>query len=263
MGAVVMRSCSTTLVPILGLFLGLAPFALGAAPKVPVDMGDPAATDFTMKCAGCHTIGGGKLTGPDLKDAAAWKLPDIATKIKTMEKKVGPLTPEEIQALGKFIQDPKVHERLTAEQERIARAEEAKYEKGDPNKGTDLFFGRVALAHGGLACAACHRTGDPGASMGPDLVPVFGKMGMTPLVSACEKTPFRVMDAAYRDHAVTHQEAIHLAKYLESVSTKTPVGDGADPTLFAGAAGLGLFSLGGMAAYYRKKKPGRRVPERE
>jgi mono/diheme cytochrome c family protein len=220
-------------------------------------VGDPAATDFTMKCAGCHTIGGGKLTGPDLKDASAWKLPDLATKIKTMEKKVGPLTPEEIQALGQFLKDPKVHDRLAAEQERIALAEEAKYEKGDPKKGTDLFFGRVSLEHGGLACAACHRVGARGAGMGPDLAPVFDKMGTTPLISACEKTPFRLMDAAYREHPVTHQEAIHLAKYLESVKgAETPEQD--PVALLGGAAGLGLFGLGGISVYYRKKP--RRLP---
>jgi cytochrome c2 len=232
-----------------------------AAPKTIAGsaQGDPAATDFTMKCAGCHTIGGGKLTGPDLKDAAAWKLSDLTPKIKTMEKRTGPLSPEELQALGQFIKDPKVHERLSAEQERIAKAEEAKYEKGDAKKGEDLFFGRVSLSKGGLACAACHRVGPRGATLGPDLVPVFGKMGMTPLISACEKTPFRVMDAAYRDHAVTHQEAIHLAKFFESVSgqgvpEEDPMG------LLGGAAGLGLLGLGGISVYYRKKRTAQLPP---
>ena len=248
-----MRSGSKYQVFALVFSLGMIFSPLWAEKKAPVPAGDPAATDFTMKCAGCHTIGGGKLTGPDLKDVAAWKPTDLLPKIKTMEKKVGPLTPEEIEALGRFLKDPKVGGRLAAEQERIARAEEAKYEKGDPKKGSDLFFGRVFLAQGGLACASCHRTGMRGGSFGPDLSTVFAKMGMIPLTSACEKASFREMDAIYRDHPITHQEAIHLAKYLESVSGQTPAGNETDPTLFVGAAGLGLFSLGGMAAYYRKR----------
>jgi hypothetical protein len=240
--------------------MGSVPSLFAAASTTPT--GDPAATDFMMKCAGCHTIGGGKLTGPDLRDVAAWKPTDLLPKIKTMETKTGPLSPAEIEALARFLKDPKVGERLEARKAQMLLEEEAKYEKGDEKKGGDLFYGRILLAGGGLPCASCHRTGLRGGSFGPDLSPVFAKMGMIPLISACEKASFREMDAIYRDHPITHQEAIHLAKYLESAAGKpTPEED--STTLFTGAAGLSLFSLGGMAAYYRKKKPGRRAPGRD
>ena len=236
------------------------PPALCAAParKILPQVGDPAAADFMMKCAGCHTIGRGKLTGPDLKDAAAWKPADLMPKIKTMEKKVGPLTEEEVTALAKFLKDPKVDERIIAQEARLAAEEEAKYEKGNANKGADLFYGRVTLTHGGLACASCHRLGEWGGAFGPNLSGTFAKMGMTPLISACEKTQFREMDAAYRGHPITHQEAIHLAKFLET-GKPSPAEDPA-PNQVAGAALVaGLLGLGGISAYYRKKKPaGRR-----
>ena len=51
---------------------------------------DVAAQSYAQKCAGCHTVGGGKLTGPDLLPTRAWPKPELAAKIKLMEARVGP-----------------------------------------------------------------------------------------------------------------------------------------------------------------------------
>jgi mono/diheme cytochrome c family protein len=53
---------------------------------------DEAAQNYAMKCAGCHTIGGGKLTGPDLLPTRVWPKSELFTKIKLMEQRVGPMT---------------------------------------------------------------------------------------------------------------------------------------------------------------------------
>jgi cytochrome c2 len=237
----------------LGLFLVASVFAGELAPPA-----DPTASSFMLKCAGCHTVGGGKLTGPDLKDSALWSEKDLLPKIKLMEKHVGPLSLEEIHSFAQFLKDPQVKERIQAEQVRIAKADEAKYDKGDAKKGSAFFYGRVALRKGGLSCVACHNAGSWGGGLGLDLHQVFTRMGETALISAIEKGQFKVMDAAYRKHPISRQEAIHLAKFLEEAS-KTKKGQDQGPmAVMGGAWGLCLLGLGGVAIYYRRKPGGRR-----
>jgi cytochrome c2 len=174
-----------------------------------------------------------------------------------MEKEVGPLSDGEIRTFAEFLKHPKVRERLQAEEARMAKAAEAKYEKGDPRKGAALFLGRAAFKNRGPACAACHHAGAWGGNFGPDLRGIHERMGTTALVSACEKTQFRVMDAAYRSKPVTRQEAIHLARYLEAVGSVNRGPEPGPSRVWAGALGFGLLSLGGIAAYYRRRPGGR------
>jgi mono/diheme cytochrome c family protein len=243
---------AAALAVVAGLFLVATLYAQEAAAA------DPAATRYMLKCAGCHTVGGGKLTGPDLMDSTRWPEKDLTPKIKLMEKHVGPLSPEEVASFAKFLKDPKVQERIKAEEARQAKADEAKYDKGDARKGSDLFFGRTAFRKGGPSCVACHGAGTWGGSLGPDLSRTFTKMGEAALISACEKTQFRLMDAAYRKHPVSRQEAIHLTKFLEEASRARSAGDKGPWTVMAWAWVLTLLSLGAIAVYYRRKPGGRR-----
>jgi mono/diheme cytochrome c family protein len=219
---------------------------------------DPAASNYMLKCAGCHTVGGGKLTGPDLKDSALWSEKDLLPKIKLMEKHVGPLSLEETHSFAQFLKDPQVRERIQAEQARIAKADEAKYEKGDARKGADLFYGRAVLRMGGLSCVACHGAGTWGGGLGLDLHQVFPRMGETALISAIEKGQFKVMDAAYRKRPISRQEAIHLTKFLEEASKAKRAQDQGPLMVMAWAWGLCLLSLAGVAFYYRRKPGGRK-----
>ncbi len=239
---------------LLGLFLTTPSLAAKKEPKLIPPAGDPAAKGFMTKCAGCHTVGKGKLTGPDLKDVAGWAPADLLPKIKLMEKKTGPLQDEEISALAKFLKDPKITDRITAQEAQMALEAEAKYEKGNEKKGADLFYGQTSLVNGGLACASCHRLQDRGGNFGPNLSSVFEKMGATALTSACEKAQFREMDAVYREHPIGHQEAIHLAKFLEVKAVKGTIQEDPTPSsVMTGALVTGLFGLGGISVFYRKK----------
>jgi mono/diheme cytochrome c family protein len=183
--------------------------------------GDPAAKLFLQKCAGCHTVGKGKLTGPDLNEAATWQAPDLDKGIKAMEVKVGPLANEDIVVLRDFLKSTDVRDRLAAEQERFAKATAASFDPPSPAIGEALFTGRTQLSGGGMACVACHAVSGSGGNLALPLDGVHAKLGETPLQSAIEKTSFKVMTAAYRNHPVTKQEAIHLTAYLGSLQPAT------------------------------------------
>lgn len=217
--------------------------------------GDPAAALFVQKCAGCHTVGRGRLTGPDLNEASAWQSPDLDRAIKTMESKAGPLPDDQVAALRDLLKAPDVRDRLEAEQKRATRQSAAALEPASADVGAALFDGRKPLTNGGLACVACHTAGDAGGTLGPDLSGVFDKLGEAPLVSACEKTNYRIMSAAYRDHPVTKQEALHLVAFFSTRTAEPPRPANTRFALF-GVAGAALM-LGAVGLIYRGRRPGR------
>jgi mono/diheme cytochrome c family protein len=209
---------------------------------------------FLQKCAGCHTVGRGKLTGPDLNEAATWAVPDLTRTIKTMEKKVGPLSDDDVARLADLLKDAKVKERLEAEEDRAAAAEAVAFGPPSAETGAALFSGRAPLANGGAACVACHVVNGRGGTLGPDLTAVYARLGEAPLASACEKTNFKIMSAAYKDHPVTKREALHLTKFFAAVGeAPAPL---ADPPVAAYGAAAALVCLGALAFAYRKRAPG-------
>ncbi|MCS6885996.1 MAG: c-type cytochrome [Acidobacteriota bacterium] len=222
---------------------------------------DKPAQVYIKKCAGCHTIGKGRLTGPDLNESIAWAESDLARAVKAMEKHVGPISDEEVNMLVGFLKDKSVRERIKAEEERLAKVVASNLVPASPVIGESLYTGKMRLQNGGLACATCHSvTGETGM-LGPDLSRVYQKLGEVPLRSSIEKANFRVMSAAYAEHPITQQEALHLTAYLKSI---TPQQQNTTSIFFYGSIGaffctllLG-FAVTNRAAGTRKKLRRRR-----
>jgi ubiquinol-cytochrome c reductase cytochrome c subunit len=224
------------------------------APAPSPDEADAVARTFLQKCAGCHTVGRGKLSGPDLNDAATWPVPELSRAIKSMEPKVGPLPDADVALLAEFLKDPRVKERIKIEEGRAARAAAASYDPPSAEIGAALFAGREPLANGGASCAACHVVNGSGGTLGPDLSGVHAKLGEAPLVSACEKSGFKIMSAAYRDHPVTRQEALHLTRFFATAAGVRAARP--DPPVTAYGAAAALVGLGILAFAYRKRASG-------
>lgn len=222
---------------------------------------DKAAQVYVKKCAGCHTIGKGRLTGPDLNESIGWAEADLSRAIKAMEKNVGPMSDEEVKLLVDFLKDPGVKTRLKAEEERLTKMLAASFAPASAAIGEALYTGRIPLQNGGLACAACHSVTGATGMLGPDLGGVYQKLGEAPLQSAIEKANFKVMNAAYVNNPVTKQEAIHLTAYFKSIQQRQA---SAAPVFLYGTAGAAacLIVLGllvrNRAADTRKKLVRRR-----
>lgn len=180
---------------------------------------------FQAKCAGCHSIGGGALVGPDLAPTAGWSSVDLAKAVKGMEKSVGPLTNEEVDSLVEFLRRKKDKGTQSTAQAKpatnvevtVAPEPNAAKEPASAAKGKQLFSGAEALKNGGLSCIACHHVDDAGGTLGTDLSTVSDKMANQALITAIEHAPYKVMKTAYKDHPVTHQEAVDLAAYFQSL----------------------------------------------
>ena len=188
------------------------------------DKPDAVAAAYLTRCSGCHTLTDVKLTGPGLAVSSKWPEVQLKAAIKRMEDKVGPLADADVDALAAFVKDAAAPQRLAAEQEKMQARFLAKLAPPDAVVGRDLFTGAKGFANGGMACAACHAVSGAGGNLGPDLTGLYGKMGgKPPIVSAIEKSNFKLMEPHYRRHPVTTQEALHLAEYFAGIDPAAPV----------------------------------------
>lgn len=228
------------------------------AAETPAERSDAGAQLFMQKCAGCHTVGGGALTGPDLKATQTWPKQNLEPAIVRMEKNVGKLKPEDVQVLADLLLAPDAAARIAEEQKRIAKQQMAKLEPANAAIGQALFFGHKPLANGGLSCAACHAVNGHGGNLAADLTGSFAKLGEVPLGSTIEGVTFPLMQAAYADRPITKQETMHLVKYLETAPSQSPAGMKVPPLHAAGVVGAGV-AVTGLMSYYRRRNRGVRA----
>jgi cytochrome c553 len=247
-------SQTVTVITFLGVMTNII-VADGPASPAPAQQRDAAAGKFVMTCAGCHSLSGAKLNGPDLSHVAAWPEPQLKTAIRRMTPRVGPLADVDVDALADLLRAPDVRAKIKAEEARIQAMFMAKLEPANAAIGKKMFFGKMELQNGGLACAACHAAAGEGGNLGPDLTSAFSRIGETPLVSGIEKAGYKIMEPHYRWRPVTKQEAVHLTKYLSTLDPKTaPAGRPAFAHVGAGGA---LATMIGLVLYLRNGRKGR------
>lgn len=232
--------------------------AAAAGPGALADTGDPGAQLFMRKCAGCHTIGGGALSGPDLKVVQSWPRQNVDPAILRMEKNVGKLTPQEVEELAVLLLEPDAASRLAEERKRMAMKEMASLEPANAALGEALFYGGKALSHRGLACAACHGVRGMGGNLASDLTGSFAKLGEVPLMSTIEGVTFPLMQAAYAGKPITKQEALHLVKYLETAGGQGGTPRRSPPMHALGAFGA-ILAFAGVSWSYRNRNRGVRA----
>jgi len=195
---------------------------------------------FDQQCKGCHTIGGGKLAGPDLQGLAgrrerAWverfiREPDkvIASGdpiAKQLVEEYGIAMPNlgvsdaQLAALVAFLgfdqQAPPTTETTTTEPEPTP--------VGDADRGKLLFEGSERFDAGGPSCLSCHSVAGVGAlgggQLGPDLTGAFAKYGGEKgLQGVLEAVAFPTMAPIFTRKALTAEERADLVSFLESAA---------------------------------------------
>ncbi len=195
---------------------------------------------YQAQCASCHTIGGGRLTGPDLKNvedrkdaawlerfiadpAAAFAAGDAyALKLKkesrgvVMPKAVG-MTADRAKKLLALIRAESALDRS-----RFAGIEldDRPFTDDDRVVGHDLFYGRQRLKNGGPACISCHSIGDMdglgGGLLGPNLTDCYARLEGRKALGAWLASPAtETMSPVYRKHPIDMEEILPLLAFLE------------------------------------------------
>ncbi len=215
---------------------------------------------FKTSGAPCHTIGGGKLVGPDLaglKDrvpSREWLMAflknpagtndDYAKKVKA---EFGDTMPAQA-ALGDNVLNDIIDfmfaggPGLTVKKLRGATPE-------DIDLGRRLFTGEARLANGGPSCISCHSitglTGLGGGTLAAtvgakytDLSNAFNRNGGEAGLRASLASPqFLVMKQVFADKPMTEEEVIALTAYLGDVSKTTAPPPGRDYFIIYGIVG--------------------------
>ena len=195
---------------------------------------------YRANCMNCHTIGGGRLTGPDLKDVGNRK--DAEWLIGFMQNPKAIIDSGDPYALkiadesrGVVMPTLPGMSRYRAEQILKLIEEESKLEKSqfegikvsskpftdaDRTNGHSIFIGTQPLKNGGSACIACHSMHDlstlGGGRLGPDLTKVYERLKGRKSLSAWLMAPAtETMQPIFKNRPLEAEEIHVLAAYFE------------------------------------------------
>jgi mono/diheme cytochrome c family protein len=224
--------------------LAILQFLVFLLATVPVTAhGQETAQFFRQNCASCHTIGGGPLTGPDLKNVtqrqerewlvnfivdptAVLKSGDAyAMKLKEQARgavmtKVPGMTRARADALLQLIENESA---LEESQFKGIVVSTEPYTERDIEAGRQYVLGVQKLENGGPACIGCHSIRGTGllggGRLGPDLTGVYQRLGqdaprknLTAWLTAPATT---TMAPVFKDHMLTADEIQSLVAFFE------------------------------------------------
>lgn len=252
-----------------------------ATPVANAQSAEAGQKAFQLKCVACHTIGGGKLVGPDLKGVTSRRPRDWLEHWITAPEKV--LAQKDPYATGLVQQYPGLQmpnmqvsatelndllayiDAATAGTIAAAAPPAAPLLAGDRDVGRELFTGVLRFQNGGSPCMACHSVAGIGAlgggKLGPDLTEVMSRYGGVPGVDAFLRgTPTPTMNALWRRSPLTDQERANVVAFLQ----QAPVSQRPAQLIWEllGLATLGLAVLLGLTAitWRRRLRDGVRRP---
>jgi mono/diheme cytochrome c family protein len=222
---------------------------------------------FRQNCASCHTIGGGRLTGPDLKDVAARKDREwlarfilnpqavlnqgdaYALKLQQESRGVvmptiGGITRARVEALLALIE---AESKLEKSQFAGLQITDRPFTPDEIELGKKLFRGGQRLANGGPACVSCHTMRNVaalgGGRLGPDLTRVFERLEDRRNMAAWLTAPATpIMQPVFRKHNLQPEEILPLVAFFEHSAKKGGEDQSAAPLTFL------LIGLGGAVA---------------
>ncbi len=249
----------------------------------------PGESIFTTTCQVCHTIGKGRLVGPDLLDIENRRTEDwIIGFVKSSQDMVNSadqdaialfneynkivmpdqfLSDKEIKDVLVFIREQSLAGDFTKEiQEQITLGSGISLDHASENEitlGQKLFLGEIALTEGGPACISCHTVVNDniisGGLLAVDLTTVFKRLKEQGINAIISDPPFPVMKTAYNNHQIKKDEAFYLIAFLKEVDFISPV---QKPDIFQRIflfesifGGIVLFVVYGGLWRNRKRKP--------
>lgn len=226
---------------------------------------------FQAKCSPCHTIGGGRLVGPDLKGVTiirdhAWLTRFISTPDRVLASG-DPIANNLLKEFGGVampnlgLTQPKVDELIVylagsaSRKESIPPVVATIAAAGDSQRGTALFTGIVSFQQGGAPCMACHTVSEVaplgGGSLGPDLTRIHGRLGEGGLASLLATLPFPTMRPIYQARPLTQTERDDLVALFRITAGRRPVHTTSSIAMLAVAGCVLILILAGVV--WRKR----------
>src|SRR6516225_3478190 len=228
-----------------------------------------AADFFRQNCISCHTVGGGRLTGPDLKNVTQrkereWLIEFLQSPQAMIDKgdtyalklqqeargvvmpNINGMSKDRAQALLSMLD---AESKLAKSQFAGMQISDRPFTNYDIAQGRAIFLGERALLNGGPACISCHTVKGNGAlgggRLGPDLTRVYerlqGRKNMAAWLFA-PATP--TMSTVFKQHGLKPEEILPLVAFFEDSARRGGQDDSAARLnffrLLLGASALGL-----------------------
>lgn len=245
--------------------LALLGLALLATPGV---LAQDAAADFKTNCMSCHTIGGGRLVGPDLKnveerqdrawlsrfivdpagvlasgDPYALKIQDEARGVAMPA--VSGMNSDRARALLDLIA---AESTLEKSQFAGVQVSERPFTSDDVRAGREIFLGIRPLSSGGPACVSCHSVKGigvlAGGGLAPELSAVYERLGGRKGLGAWLSAPATTtMQSVYEEQGFdADADILPLVAYFADLAQDPPESSQASTLIFI------LLGLAGAAA---------------
>ena len=253
---------------------------------------DRGETLFNQTCVACHTIGGGKLIGPDLAHVhtqreEAW----LIRFVQASQEMIAENDPDAValfEEYGGLVMPPHAFsdDDVRAIIGYIARrsppggapdpdapvATTGPLTPEDIQRGRDLFVGLARFENGGAPCNACHHVNTDavmtGGALAVDLTDAVSRLTRPGVEAMMSNPPFPAMRKAFEERALTAEEVAYVAAFLQSADAEqaTQSSRNYGNTLFLyGLIGvvvlLGFFALLGIRS--TKKTVNSRIYERQ
>lgn len=242
-------------------------------------------TIFKNTCQACHSIGKGRLVGPDLKDVQNRRTEKwIISFVKSSQGMVKSGDADAVAIFNEYnktimpdqnLSDGDIKEVLSYIQQQstgvvtvsqpIALNTGLTLDQARDNEftiGRKLFSGEKRLTNGGPACISCHSVVNDelmsGGLLSLDLTTAITRLGENGVHSIISNPPFPVMNASFVNNPVTSDEAFYLTAFLKNADFVSSIQEPAVPQerfLYAGiVGGIVLFALYGGLWWNRKRK---------
>jgi len=203
---------------------------------------EPGEQVFNTTCFACHTIGGGRLIGPDLagvhenrsqewlenfiKSSQSMINAGDAEAVALFEEYSSMLMPDALESeeqIRQVLDYIKSQSSGAAASTDVIASEPAMPEEPaseqDIHAGQEMFQGNLRFVNGGPACNACHEVRNDavigGGILAAELTSVFSRMGGAGVTAILGRSPFPVMQVAYEDRSLTEHEVTALVAFLE------------------------------------------------
>jgi cytochrome c551/c552 len=236
-------------------------------------------------CAACHTIGGGKTVGPDLKGITKQRTNEwLVQFIQSSGKLIKSGDPDAVAVFKQFNNIPMPDNALTADQvnkilshidggtggaktdPKLAALQhkvDSMLKSNSPMDilaGKELFNGERRFENGGASCASCHNAtynkSGKGGILAKDLSKAYSRLGgFAGIKGIIASAPFPSMLETYKNHPVTEEENAQLQLFLKSTDEQNPVQPLVGQAWFLYSAIVaGLFILLVIAGLWSRRK---------
>lgn len=227
--------------------------------------GQETAAYFKQNCYSCHTIGGGRLVGPDLKEVTTRRDRDWLVRFilnpQGMIDRGDPYAKQILEESRGVVMPPvagltrdranqlldliEVESALEKSQFEGVKFSDRPFTAADVERGHALFTGIEKFKAGGPPCISCHTVRGltllGGGRLGVDLTKVSERIGGRKPLSAWLVSPATVtMQPVFRGHPLDAEEILPLVAYFEDAAKQAGDDDSVAPLAFF------LMGLGGM-----------------